>query len=127
MLYRLIADLLVVFHLAFVAFVVLGVFAVVRRPALAWVHVPFALWGALIEFAGWVCPLTPLENHFRRLGGEAGYSGGFVEHYLLPVLYPHDLTRTVQVVLGALVLLLNVAGYGWVWRRRLRAGTDPSS
>ncbi len=115
--YRLIADLLVLLHFAFLVFVVVGVVVVLRRPRLAWLHVPCALWGALIEFAGWICPLTPLENHFRRLGGEAGYPGGFIEHYLLPVLYPAGLTRPVQVALGALVLVLNIGGYAFVWRR----------
>lgn len=119
--YRLIADLLVLLHLAFVAFVVLGVLLVLRWPRLAWIHLPCALWGALIEFAGWVCPLTPLENQFRQLGGQAGYAGCFVEHYLLAVLYPANLTRTVQVVLGTLVLVLNLAGYGRLWRRRTRS------
>lgn len=126
MLYRLLADLLVVLHLAFVVFVVSGALLVLRRPRLAWVHVPVALWGALIEFAGWICPLTPLEVRLRLLGGEAGYAGGFVEHYLLPVLYPTGLTRTHQVFLGSLVLALNLGAYGWMmWRRgRERVGPD---
>ncbi len=116
--YLLIADLLVLLHLAFVGFVVLGALLVLRRPRLAWIHLPCALWGALIEFAGWVCPLTPLENRFRQLGGQARYTGDFVEHYLLPVLYPQNLTRSAQVALGALVLILNAAAYGRLWRRR---------
>jgi hypothetical protein len=94
--YRLLADLVVVVHLGFVAFVVAGGLLVLRWPRLAWAHLPCAVWGALIEFAGWVCPLTPLENDLRRLGGEAGYEGGFVERYLTSVLYPHGLTRTHQ-------------------------------
>lgn len=116
--YLLLADLLVLLHLAFVGFVVLGAFVVLRWPRLAWIHVPCALWGALIEFAGWVCPLTSLENRFRQLGGQAGYAGDFVEHNLLPVLYPQHLTRPVQVALGTLVLILNAAAYGRLWRRR---------
>jgi len=116
--YLLIANLLVLLHLAFVGFVVLGALLVLRWPRLAWIHLPCALWGALIEFAGWVCPLTPLENWFRQLGGQAGYAGGFVEHYLLPVLYPQNLTRPVQLALGTLVLILNAAAYGRLWRRR---------
>ena len=115
--YLLIADLLVLLHLAFVGFVVLGAFLVLRMPGLAWIHLPCALWGALIEFAGWVCPLTPLENRFRQLGGQAGYAGDFVEHYLLPVLYPQNLTRPVQVALGTLVLIVNAAAYWRLWRR----------
>lgn len=118
MLYLLLADLLVFLHVAFVAFVVLGVLLVQRSPRLAWIHLPSALWGALIEFAGWGCPLTSIENRFRKLGGDAGYTGGFVEHYLLPVLYPQALTRPMQVILGALVLILNAIGYSRLWRRR---------
>jgi hypothetical protein len=121
MVYRLLADLVVVLHLLFVAFVVLGGLAVLRWPRLAWVHVPVALWGALVEFTGWGCPLTPLENDLRRLGGEAGYEGGFVERYLTAVLYPHGLTRAHQVVLGLLVLAVNAFVYGRLgWRRRAR-------
>lgn len=117
--YRLLADLVVVAHLLFVLFVVAGGLLVLRWPRLAWLHVPAAIWGALIEFAGWICPLTPLENRLRRLGGEVGYEGGFVEEYLLAILYPSGLTRTHQLVLGALVLVLNLVIYGYVlWRRR---------
>ena len=118
MLYRFLADLVVVLHLAFVLFVVAGGLLVWRWPRLAWLHVPAAAWGALIEFAGWICPLKPLENRLRRLGGEAGYAGGFVEEYLLAVLYPSGLTRTHQLVLGMLVLALNLAVYGLLLRKR---------
>lgn len=117
---RLLADLVLLLHAAFVLFVVLGALLVLRWPRVAWVHVPAALWGACIEFAGWICPLTPLENHWRRLAGEEGYAGGFVEHYVFPVLYPDGLTRNAQLVLGALVLLINVVVYGWAIRRRRR-------
>lgn len=115
--YRLLADLVVVVHLAFVAFVVAGGLLVLRWPRLAWAHVPAAAWGALIEFAGWVCPLTPLENDLRRLGGEGGYGGGFVERYLVGVLYPGGLTRAHQVALGLLVLAINGLVYWRLWRR----------
>jgi hypothetical protein len=124
--HRLAADVVVLIHAGFLAFVVLGGFLVLRRPKLAWVHVPCAAWGALIEFAGWICPLTPLENALRLRGGEAGYSGGFVEHYVIPVLYPAGLTRMTQLVLGAGVVVLNGAIYWGVVRsalaRRARAG-----
>jgi hypothetical protein len=87
------------------------------------VHLPTAVWGVLIEFGGWLCPLTPLENWLRRRSGGAGYAGGFVEHYVLPVLYPSGLTRGVQLALGLIVLVVNVAVYGYLLRhRRLRAG-----
>lgn len=116
--YRAAADLVVLVHVAFVAFVVLGGVLVFRWPRARWVHLPAALWGVLIEWTGGVCPLTPLEIALRRRGGEAGYAGGFVEHYVLPVLYPNELTRPVQVALGAGVVLANVVIYGWWWRRR---------
>ena len=120
MLYRLLADAVVVVHCAFVVFVVAGGLLALRWPRVLWVHAPAAVWGALIEFAGWICPLTPLENELRRRGGEAGYAGGFIERYLLPVIYPAQLTRTTQMVLGALVLAVNVAVYAVVIRRRER-------
>lgn len=122
MIYRLLANVVVIFHLGFVAFVILGGFLLRRWPRLVYVHVPVAIWGALIEFGGWVCPLTPLENHFRELGGQAGYSGGFVEHYLIPVLYPHALTRKVQYVLGAFVIAINIVAYVLFTRRRRKTG-----
>ncbi len=116
--YRLLADLVLIVHAGFVAFVVLGALLALRWPRIAWVHVPVVLWGAGIEFLGGICPLTPLENHWRRLAGELGYPGDFVEHYLLSALYPDGLTRQVQLSLGALVLLINVAIYAWVFSRR---------
>jgi hypothetical protein len=118
MLYRALADLVVVLHLGFVLFVVLGGLLALRWPRAAWFHLPAALWGAGIEFVHGVCPLTPLENHLRELGGESGYSGGFVEHYLLPVLYPAGLSQSVQLALGLFVVALNVTIYAIVWRRR---------
>jgi Protein of Unknown function (DUF2784) len=117
LIYRALADLVLVVHLAFVLFVVLGGLLVLRWPRLAWLHTPAAIWGVLIEYAGWICPLTPLENSFRTRGGEAGYSGGFIQHYIQPVLYPAGLTRSTQVVLGSLVLILNLAAYGVVISR----------
>lgn len=126
MLYRLLADLTLILHAVFVAFVMLGALLVLRWPRTAWLHVPAVLWGAGIEFLGGICPLTPLENHFRRLAGGHGYAGGFIEHYVVPVLYPDSLTRSVQVVLGVIVLLANLAIYGWVlWR--LHAGRSPAT
>jgi hypothetical protein len=116
-LFRLLADGVVVLHLGFVLFVVLGGLLVVRRPHVAWVHLPAAAWGAWIEIAGWVCPLTPLENWLRRRGGAAGYSTGFVEQYVVPVLYPAALTREMQWTLGAVVLAVNAVVYAIVLRR----------
>lgn len=118
--YRVAADLVVLLHGAFVLFVVLGGLLALRWPRAALVHVPAATWGVWIEWSGRICPLTPLENRLRRLGGEAGYAGGFVEHYVLPALYPEGLTREVQVALGVLALAVNVGVYVLVWRRRRR-------
>ena len=117
MIYRAFADLVLVLHLGFVLFVVLGALLVVRAPRLAWLHIPAAIWGVLIEYMGWICPLTPLEVSLRVQGGEAGYSGGFIEHYIRPVLYPSGLTRGTQLVLGSLVILVNVAAYSIVVSR----------
>lgn len=123
--YGLLADVVLVLHLGFVLFVVLGGLLVVRWPGFAWLHVPAAAWGALIEFSGGVCPLTPLEQRFRRLGGEAGYSGGFIDHYVRTLLYPDGLTRATQLVLGTIVVLVNVSIY-WVLVRRLtHPAADP--
>ena len=116
--YRLLADAVLLAHAAFVAFVVLGGLLALRWPRLAWLHLPAAAWGAGIEFVGGICPLTPLENHWRRLAGEQGYADGFVEHYVLAALYPEDLTREVQFALGLLVLAVNVVVYAFVWRRK---------
>ena len=125
MLYRLLADLVLVVHLLFIAFVVAGGFAAVRWPRLAWAHVPCFAWGALIEFAGRICPLTPLEVRLRIASGQAGYSGGFIERYLLPIIYPGALNREIQIWLGLSVLALNAVAYAWLLRRlrrRARSG-----
>ena len=117
------ADLIVALHFAFVAFVVLGGLLALRWPRVIWLHIPAVIWGAVIEFTGWICPLTPLENRLRRASGETGYQGDFIAHYILPVLYPNGLTRTDQLVLGGLALALNVVVYTFVAvRRRRRAG-----
>ena len=115
---RWLADAFALLHLGFVVFVVAGGVLVLRWPRVAWIHLPAAAWGVAIELGGWICPLTPLENALRRSAGESGFTGGFVEHYLLPVLYPAGLTRAVQIGLGIGVLLVNLVVYGWwTWRR----------
>jgi hypothetical protein len=120
---RLAADAVVLLHVLFVAFVVAGALLLWRWPRLVWLHAPAALWGVFVEWSGTVCPLTPLENRLRARAGEAGYRGGFVEHYVLPWLYPGGLTAEVQFVLGALVAVVNVVAYAaWWWRRSTRAG-----
>jgi hypothetical protein len=112
------ADLVVVIHFVFIVFVVAGGLLVLRHPRLAWVHVPVVGWGAGIELVGGICPLTPLENALRRAAGEAGYHGGFIEHYLLPLIYPAGLTPEIGIVLGVGVLLVNGVVYALLWRRR---------
>jgi hypothetical protein len=117
MVYRVLADVVVLVHLGFVLFAVLGGLMALRWKRCLWMHLPAVAWAAAIEFGGWICPLTPLENWLRMRSGMPGYDVGFVEHYLLPVLYPASLTRSVQIALGAGVLLVNVAIYRRVWRR----------
>ena len=123
-LYGNLATLVVVGHFAFIVFVMFGGLLVVRWPRVIWVHIPLFLWGSWVELAGKVCPLTPLENRLRRAAGETEYAGSFIEHYLLPVIYPQGLTRTVQLVLGAGLILMNVAAYSWVIRRRRSGRTS---
>lgn len=121
MIYRLLADATVIAHMGFVAFVLFGGLLVLRWPQVAWAHVPAAVWGAWIEFAGWICPLTPLENWLRERGGEAVYASSFTERYILPLLYPDALTREMQLLLGSLVVVVNAALYVVVLRRTMRA------
>ena len=120
MFYRSLADLVVLVHALFVLFVVFGGLAVLRRLRLAWLHLPAAIWGALVEFNGWICPLTYVENHFRRLGGEGNYDVSFIEHYLEPILYPSGLTSKSQLVMGLGVVGINAVIYAFLWRKRSR-------
>lgn len=120
MIYRLLADAVVILHIGFVLFVVLGGFLLRRWPKLLYAHIPAAVWGALIEFAGWVCPLTPLEKSLRERGGQPGYQGDFVDHYLLPVLYPQGLNRNIQAALGVFVIAVNGLAYFLYFRGRNR-------
>jgi hypothetical protein len=115
--YAIAADAVLVLHFAFVLFVALGALLVLRWPRSAWIHLPAAAWGVAIEFGGWICPLTPLENHLRRLAGDAPYRGDFIARYLMPVLYPDGLTREAQLALGSAALLFNAALYVLVVRR----------
>jgi Protein of Unknown function (DUF2784) len=119
------ADLVVLLHFAFVLFVVFGGLLALRWPKVAYVHLPVAMYGTLIELVGWICPLTPLEKRLRESAGLEGYEGGFVEHYILPVLYPTELTRGVQLLLGALVIAVNISIYGIIVRRQRRRRRDP--
>jgi hypothetical protein len=122
-LYFFLADILVLLHFAFVLFVILGGLVVLRWPRVVYLHIPAAVWGALIEFSGWICPLTPLEHSLREQAGEVGYKGGFIDHYILSVLYPSGLTRNIQLVLGSFVLALNLAIYLCLLQRRAKMRT----
>ncbi|MBT0651924.1 DUF2784 domain-containing protein [Geomobilimonas luticola] len=117
--YLILADMTVLLHALFVLFVLFGGIAVLRWQRLAWLHLPAAVWGVMIELGGWVCPLTFLENRFRRLGGVASYGGTFIERYLEPLLYPLGLTRDSQLVFGLVAFLINLAIYARLWRRSL--------
>lgn len=127
MLYRLLADLTVLVHGAFVVFVVLGGLLVLRSLRWAWPHLPAAIWGAWVEFGGKICPLTPVENHLRHLAGERGYGGGFIEHYIIPLMYPVGLTRDTQFVLGLVVVVINLVAYGFAIWRALKSRRETAS
>ncbi len=118
MAYRAAADAILVTHLAFVLFAVFGALLVLRWPRLAWLHIPAVVWAAFVEFNGTICPLTPLEVILRRQAGEAGYAGGFIDHYFMSLLYPEGLTRDMQTMLGAIVVVINAAIYIVAFMRR---------
>ena len=120
MIYLLLARGIILIHLAFIIFVPVGGILVFWKRWWAWIHIPVFLWGAMISFGGWICPLTPLENWLREKGGEAGYSGGFIEYYLLPIIYPENLTRGIQISIGLAVLILNLTVYGFLVHRVIR-------
>ncbi len=124
MFYRIAADTLLIVHLAFIVYVVFGGVLAIRVRWSPYAHLPAAAWGAFVELGNRICPLTVWENNLRGLAGDAGYTTSFVDHYLLPVIYPAGLTRDVQIGLAALVVLANVAIYGWIWRRRRNTRID---
>jgi len=119
------ADLVLIVHAAFALFVISGGFLALRWPQLRWWHLPAALWGAAIEFGGWICPLTPLESRLRSSAGQAGYSGDFIAHYLGAALYPPALTRALQLGLGLAVVAINAIAYALAWRRLSRRARLP--
>jgi hypothetical protein len=123
--YRILADAVLVLHLAYIAFVMLGGLAVLRWPRLAWLHLPAVLWGAGIAFAGGYCPLTPLENSLRVAGGGTGYEGSFIEQYLTALIYPEGLTRGIQIALGCAVVAVNLAVYLRLFNRGRSLKGDP--
>lgn len=116
--YAWLADLVIGVHFLFIVFAVAGGALALRWRWMPWLHLPSLAWGATVEFTGWICPLTPLENVLRRAAGASTYTQGFVEHYLVPLIYPAGLTREWQWVLGGLLLVINAAVYALVWRRR---------
>jgi len=113
-LYYFLAQVVLLVHGAFILFVVLGGLLALKWPRLAWVHLPAAIWGAVVEFMSWPCPLTPLEKRFLELAGRASYEGGFIEHYLWPIIYPAGLTQDMQLILGSAVIVVNSIIYGIV-------------
>lgn len=119
--YLLAANFVLVLHLAFIGLVLLGGLVVLRRPRFAFIHLPAAVWGVLVEAMGWYCPLTDLEDYLLRRTGEAGYATGFLERYLLALIYPEGLTREVQWMLAGVVVVVNAGIYGWVLIRRQRS------
>lgn len=115
--FELAADFVVLLHFSFIVFVLFGGLLVLKWKWVVWLHVPAALWGALIVFAGWICPLTPLENMLRRAEGTTGYATGFIEHYIIPLIYPSGLTRGIQISMGVVVIIINVIVYIGVYRK----------
>jgi hypothetical protein len=118
--YKLLADLTAITHLAFVIFIILGGLFAFKWKRMAWVHIPAAVWGAMIEFYGWICPLTYMENYFREEAGIDTMSHGFVAHYIMPVLYPAELTKDLQIKLGIFVIVINLIIYSLVAYRHRR-------
>jgi len=120
MLFNVLAKAVLILHAAFVVFVLFGGLLALRWRRLPWWHLPSVLWVILIELNGWICPLTPLENRLREAAGAQGYSGGFIEHYLLPLVYPPGLTPGLQALFAAIVTGVNIVVYGLLWRTRRR-------
>lgn len=115
------ADALIIVHLSFIVFVLFGALLLLKWPKMILLHLPCLVWGILVEFMGWYCPLTPLENTFRKQAGLEMYSGDFVMQYIMPVIYPPELTRGFQIIFGAIVLIMNLVIYGYlIWRRRIK-------
>ncbi len=127
MIYSFLADLLVVFHLVFILYVIAGALLIFKWPKTLWLHLPSCFWGMTVEFAGWICALTPWEIRLRRLAGEEGYTGSFIEHYLIPIIYPSGLTREVQMVLGGTVLIVNLSLYTLILIKSRKRKTPENS
>ncbi len=120
-LYLWLANLIIVIHFLFIVFVLFGGLLVLRWPKLIWLHLPAIVWGFLVELNGWLCPLTPWENQFRQLAGKLVYEGDFIGEYLIPLIYPVNLTREMQFMFAAIVVLLNAVIYFFIWRKTRRS------
>lgn len=127
MLSRIAADLVLAVHLGFIVFVILGGLLLLRFPKIMYLHIPAAVWGAFVEISGRICPLTTWENDLRQSAGESGYAESFVEHYLVPIIYPAGLTRDVQLTLAGIVVFANIVIYGWLLYRWNRSRARESS
>ena len=127
MIYSFLADLLVLFHLVFILYVIAGALLIFKWTKTFWLHLPSCFWGMTVEFTGWICPLPPWEIQLRRLAGEEGYTGSFIEHYLIPIIYPSGLTREVQMVLGGTVLIVNLRLYTLILIKRRKRKTPENS
>jgi len=114
LIYHVAANLLVMIHLVFIVFVIAGAFTVLKWPWVILLHIPAVIWGVIVELKGWVCVLTPWENNLRRLAGQEGYSGGFIEHYIISLIYPAELTRDAQLVMGLIVITINLCVYCFI-------------
>ncbi|TAJ09414.1 DUF2784 domain-containing protein [Marinilabiliaceae bacterium JC017] len=120
MIFQILADLTIIIHGLFILFILFGALLAFRWKRIIWFHLPLAIWGAMVEYFHWICPLTPLENHFRRLSGEAGYEGDFIEQYLIPVIYPENLTPQFQIIFGSIVVVINLIIYSslvYKWKK----------
>jgi hypothetical protein len=124
--YNILANAIVLVHFLFIVFVVFGGLLVIRWPHIVFVHLPAAIWGATVEIFGWICPLTPLENHLHQLAGISSYSGDFIMRYLIPVIYPENLTTTMQQIFGGFVIAINIIFYAIALRRRSRQYSQQS-
>ena len=127
MIYSFLADLLVVFHLVFILYVIAGALLIFKWTKTLWLHLPSCFWGMTVEFTGWICPLTPWEIQLRRLAGEEGYSESFIEHYLIPIIYPSGLNWEIQMLLGSIVLIVNLSLYTLILIKRRKRKTPENS
>ncbi len=120
MVFRLLADIVMLLHFSFILFAVLGAVLLLRWPRMIWLHLPAAIWAMAIQFYGGRCPLTPLENRLRAMAGDASYHESFIEHYIGAIIYPGEITSEIKILLGLGVLAINLGLYTWIFKRRRR-------